>query len=268
MTASRWGNFRDIRILHVPSDFQFIHKTFKPFFDEDLRNELIRKYNLAITTDNKPFRHLITMLPFPVAYYLFYIFLFVTFLIIIFFSRHKITAGKGKMMFLSGIFGCATFSLQYLLFYKTAAFINMNLIHFSVFLIIPLFFSSVGGHISLLLTEKELKVITFALVIVGIILSMVNVFQSSWMLIFSLIAVVFVYSGFLFPLVLNTSSSTLERSMMYAINMFCGGLAYLIIISLHALLGWMISFWIIIVIMIVSFYSLLRKTSAIYSLGA
>jgi len=141
-------NPRDIQLIHMPKN-KFLSKTYGPFFNNNIYNTINNNYNTKIITDDKPFRHLITALPFPLSNYLLFLVLLFIFLFLIKGNKERKIGIHNKNIFiLSAVFGILTFGLQYLLYYKVAAFFHTSLIYFSVFLIIPLFFSSIGGYFS------------------------------------------------------------------------------------------------------------------------
>jgi hypothetical protein len=222
-----------ITLLHTPDGT----KTYDLYFDPKQRSALAGFYNTSIITDDKPFRHLVTTLPFPRQYYLLILVsVFVMALLLrVLHNRRPVPLPLLSVAF--GI-GLATFGLQYVLYYKTAAFIGTSLIYFSVFLLIPLFFGAIGGLLS-----YKLRVWS-AISLFG--LSVVAAACLLWSVSFSvppagvvgLLIVLFIFSGTVFPLLLSQAVATEDRILLYAVNMGGGGAATIMVISLHAVIGW------------------------------
>ena len=192
------------------------------------------------TTDSRPFRHKITTLPFPPSSYAFFGLALALFLLVL----GKVNEGRGiptRALLLSALFGMCTFGLQYLLFYKTAAFLHTSLVFFSVFLIIPLFFASLGGFIATRLSRAHLILAALLSAASAGVLATLDIFASSQVLILALIGFLFAASGLLFPLLIHPHSPD-TRSILYATNLFAGGLAFLLLVTLHATVGWGVAF--------------------------
>lgn len=259
-SVSAMQNPDAITLLHVPKNSVIPAQTYTPFFSDDVLKPIREQYNTSVITDDKPFRHLITTLPFPTFFYVLFLGFLALFLILIGKSIEKIkSVVPTDLLALSALFGIATFGLQYLLFYKTAAFLDTNLIFFSVFLVIPLFFSSIGGYFSVFLSRRYLIVLATFFVFIAGVLAAIDVFTSTALFVFTAIALLFFFSGFLFPMLIHPVISKDTRSMIYAVNIFAGGFAYLVMITLHATIGWVATFAIVILTVIGGVLVMVRR---------
>jgi len=223
--------------LHIPTNPVIPAVTYTPFFSDIERTAIAAAYDTSPVTDERPFRHKVTTLPFPPSSYAFFGLFTALFLMVL----GRVTETQvvpARPLALAAAFGVATFGLQYLLFYKTAAFLHTSLIFFSVFLIIPLFFSALGGFLSTRLSARHLTLATILAALAAILLATLDIFAQPFLLIFLLIALLFVYAGFLFPLLIHPHADPRTRSILYAVNLFAGGLAFLLLTTLHATLGW------------------------------
>ena len=223
--------------LHIPDNPVIPAVTYTSFFSDIERAAISAAYDTTPVTDERPFRHKVTTLPFPPSSYAFFGLFTALFLVVL----GRVTEAQtvpARPLALAALFGIATFGLQYLLFYKTAAFLHTSLIFFSVFLIIPLFFSGLGGFLSTRLSTRQLTLATVLAALAAVLISALNVFAQPLLLVFTLIAILFVYAGFLFPLLIHPYTDPRTRSILYAVNLFAGGLAFLLLTTLHATLGW------------------------------
>ena len=227
-----------VEILHVPGG---IAPPQYDFFDTHIEATPV--------TDSRPFRHMVTTLPFPPVSYAFFG-LFTALFLAVLGRVAEVRKVPTTSIILSALFGIGTFGLQYLLFYKTAAFLNTSLIFFSVFLVIPLFFSAIGGFISTLLSKRQLMFASIIALAAAVLLATLDIFSQAHLLIFVLIAILFVYAGFLFPLLIGPINDTEQRAVLYAVNIFAGGLAFLLLVTLHATLGWTLSFTLVTAVLI------------------
>jgi hypothetical protein len=247
-----------LTLLHLPPNAVTDSVTYTPYFNEEERTTLAGAYNTDIITDDKPFRHLVTPTPFPPSYYAFFLAFLAALLLVLGRLKRSGVWQDGRLVLLSAAFGILTFGLQYLLFYKTAAFLNTNLIFFAVFLLIPLFFSSLGGFAATYLKERHMLLIAAVFLIVSLILASMDVFSSTPALIFSMIAILFVVSGILFPRVLARSTLEYERTVIYAVNVAAGGFAFILMITFHATFGWLYTFIAAAILISLSMYALRR----------
>lgn len=234
LDPSTYGSGALITVLHTPDGG--VH--YSSYFNPDRRAALSKTYNTSLITDDKPFRHLVTTLPFPVQYYVGIGFSFVFMLLLVLgiaYRRIALPIGYASTAFILGVL---TFGLQYVLYYKTAAFLGTSLIFFSVFLLIPLLFGAIGGYLSQIVRPWAMLLLIVANLAVVYLLLSNTVYSLSPYLVFLLIASLFVFSGMVFPLLLARSIQKKDRSVLYALNMCGGGVATIIIISLHAVIGW------------------------------
>jgi hypothetical protein len=173
--------------------------------------------------------------------------------------RRNKSVQLSKVM-LSVWLGLVTFGLQYLLFYKTAAFLEVNLIFFSVFLLVPLFFGTIGGYFSTLLPKSYDWLLLLLLVIVSYLLASIDIFAQSKLLVLTLVAVTFIFAGILFPRLLAQAQSATERRVLYAVNLLAGGFALMCMITLHATIGWTYTFLIVVAGSVLSLLLLRRRS--------
>ena len=235
MTTAGAGIF--ITVLHTPDG----EHTYELYFDADQRQLLAGVYNTGVITDDKPFRHLVTALPFPREYY--WLLLIPTIILLVLVARlgSRIPTQKPLLPIAFGL-GLVTFGLQYALYYKTAAFIGTSLIYFSVFLLIPLLFGAVGGYLSYKLRVWQAICLFGLAVIAAWCLLMSTALSLSPTLVVGLLVVLFVFSGTVFPLLLSQVTASNDRLLLYAVNMSGGGAATIMVISLHAVIGWVYLF--------------------------
>jgi len=235
-------NPHSLTLVHVPPDSALPQLTYAPYF-EDSKNPALAGLNTDTITDDKPFRHLITPLPFPPSYYaIFLVFAALMILALGWHHARKENEIHPRVLILSAFLGILTFGLQYLLFYKTAAFLYTDLIFFSVFLIIPLFFSSLGGFVATKLSTRHLLYLTIVFLMLAYFLTTTDIFANELSIVFGTVAFLFFYAGFLFTLLLDRIVDVRTRQVAYGVNLFAGGLAFLIMITLHATIGWVITF--------------------------
>jgi hypothetical protein len=237
-----------ITVLHTPDGTQ----TYDLFFSDNKRATLAAFSNTSIITDDKPFRHLVTTLPFPRQYYLL-ILLSVGLLTLLLAAYSKRAVEQSSQLPVAFGIGLITFGLQYVLYYKTAAFIGTSLIYFSVFLLIPLFFGALGGYFSYKLRQwHAVSLVVMSSVVAGYLLFSATLSLSP-IIVFLLLTVLFVFSGMVFPLLLSQATTSEDRLLMYASNMGGGGAATIMVISLHAVIGWVYLFSILFGILMLSF---------------
>jgi|AntRauTorcE11897_2_1112592.scaffolds.fasta_scaffold07406_2 hypothetical protein len=227
-----------IELLHTP-DGEY---SYDSFFDQSRRAELADTFSINVITDDRPFRHLITTLPFPLYYYTLII---GAIAVMVIWLPHiqKVASGPAvRLALLSFVIGLVTFGFQYVLYYKTAAFLDTNLIFFAVFLLIPLFFGAIGGAFSLRISTavRTLSVI-ITIAVAGLFITQ-PLFSLAPVLVFSMIAWLFIFSGMLFPLLLTQTDSAQLRTLLYGYNICGGGVATIVMITAHATAGWIIMF--------------------------
>lgn len=223
-----------VTVLHTPDGMV----QYDSFFESEQRSALATSYNTSAITDDKPFRHLVTTLPFPILYYIFMGAVLVLIFALVHVGRSKRNGPAMQYIVTAFVLGLLTFGLQYVLYYETAAFLGMNLIFFSVFLLIPLLFGALGGYLSLLLQPATMSLVVGSSVLAGFFILHNSVFSISPLVVFLLISILFLFSGMLFPLLLSRVTGRDNRSMLYALNMCGGGCAAITVVSLHALIGW------------------------------
>jgi hypothetical protein len=238
-------NPHDITIIHEP-DTAPDALTFATYFDQEIQDSIAASANTAVISDEKPFRHLVTTLPLPPFSYTIFAFMAAISVMAIHTVMQRHTSVRLSKILLSVWLGLVTFGLQYLLFYKTAAFLEVNLIFFSIFLLLPLFFGAIGGYLSTLLPRVYDWLIITLLVGVTYVLATVDVFVQSKLFILVLVAVVFVFAGILFPRLLAQANSPTEKRVLYAVNLVAGGFALMCMITLHATIGWTPTFLIVV----------------------
>jgi len=251
-------NPTDTHLLHAPNPVDGKLIVYEPFFDKQTKENLSMKYDLAPISDEKPFRHKIMDLLLPKSAYFLYGALAMAFTALLFLRRKPVRLDI-NLCALSALVGIGTFGLQYLLFYRTAAFLHTNLIYFSAFLAIPLVFSAIGGYFSLLLSKRKTIILLLGFVLASILIGTIDIFRSELYFIFLLIGFIFVFSGVLFPMLLDKAGSIEARTILYAINIFAGGLSFLILITLHGIIGWSLSFAFVTAIVVFCTWWLLRK---------
>ena|GEM_PF-2309317 len=229
-----WNNTGPIiTVLHTPDG----KLTYDVYFDDEKRAALASVQNTSVITDDKPFRHLVTTLPFPSQYYvLILICVAVMVLLLSLLSLKK--RMRSSLLPLSFAIGLVTFGLQYVLYYKTAAFIGTSLIYFSVFLLIPLLFGAIGGYLSYKLRLGHAIGLFGCGVGAAVLLLLSATFSLVPAVVVGLLLILFVFSGTLFPLLLAQADEANERLLLYAVNMGGGGAATIMVISLHAVVGW------------------------------
>jgi 23S rRNA U2552 (ribose-2'-O)-methylase RlmE/FtsJ len=237
-------NPHDITIIHEP-DTAPDALTFATYFDQEIQDSIAASANTAVISDEKPFRHLVTTLPLPPFSYTIFAFMAAISVMAIHTVMQRHTSVRLSKILLSVWLGLVTFGLQYLLFYKTAAFLEVNLIFFSIFLLLPLSFGAIGGYLSTLLPQTYDWLIIILLVGVTYVLATVDVFAQSKLFILVLVAVVFVFAGILFPRLLAQANSPTEKRVLYAVNLVAGGFALMCMITLHATIGWTPTFLIV-----------------------
>jgi spermidine synthase len=226
------ANNTSFEILHLPNG----EEEYEPYFDPAMRANLAKNFNTSIISDDKPFRHLVTTLPFPNSYYAMFA-LALSAMLVLLPSNIKNGISITQAVF-AFVLGVTTFGLQYVLYYKTATFLGTSLIFFSVFLLIPLLFSAIGGYISHFLKLWYGFVLLVLTLLSAYMLLSGAAFASSPAVVFGLIAILFIFSGMLFPLLLMQTSHTSNRTILYGLNMCGGGLATFVAITLHAVIGW------------------------------
>lgn len=226
-----------LTLVHTPEIFADVglHETYRAYSDAIYRNELDAHYNTSIVTDNKPFRHLITNLPFPYVFYVWFL-LLASILCVLLIYTNKRTSVDLKPTVLSLLLGVATFGLQYLLYYKTAVVMNTNLIFFSVFLLVPLLFGALGGLLTPYVTGVRWSCALTAFGVLAL-LAVYDVVDTRFEA-FSLAAMIFVLSGLFFPTLLRMVNDIRSRMVLYAANLAGGGFALILYITLHATIGW------------------------------
>jgi SAM-dependent methyltransferase len=237
-------NIHDIRVLHcaaLPGGREWVYG---PYFSSWRRTRLEKDYRTGIITDSRPFRHGIRKTPFPPRYYVLYLALLGIFASVLLFSKRRDPGIFRKDGGLWGAvyFGISTFPLQYLLYYRTAARFGTSLIYYGVFLAIPLFFSALGGWISTTLKPGQFKAWIGIFLCAGGVIASINPFHYPVVLVFPLVALLFVFAGMPFPMVLQRRSGPEGRARLYAANLFSGGFAFLPWVTLHARAGWEASF--------------------------
>jgi len=154
--------------------------------------------------------------------------------------------------------GLVTFGFQYVLYYKTAAFLDTNLIFFAVFLLIPLLFGAAGGAVSLRISTSMRAITLLVSTIVAGVLITQPLFSLAPVLVFGMIAWLFIFSGMLFPLLLARTESVQLRSVLYGCNICGGGVATISMITAHATIGWIAMFTLVMISSVVLFVSLSR----------
>jgi hypothetical protein len=252
-------NPHDITIIHEPPTAPNA-QSFATYFDQATQDSIAAQANTAAISDEKPFRHLVTTLPLPpFSYTIFAVMAAITVVIIHTVMRRNKSVQLSKVM-LSVWLGLVTFGLQYLLFYKTAAFLEVNLIFFSVFLLVPLFFGTIGGYFSTLLPKSYDWLLLLLLVIVSYLLASIDIFAQSKLLVLTLVAVTFIFAGILFPRLLAQAQSATERRVLYAVNLLAGGFALMCMITLHATIGWTYTFLIVVAGSVLSLLLLRRRS--------
>lgn len=251
-------NPHDVTIVHEP-DTAPEAVTFAAYFDQQKRDEIAANSNTAVISDEKPFRHLVTTLPLPPYSYTVFAFMAAIIVMALHAVMRRDESVRLSKVLLSVWLGLVTFGLQYLLFYKTAAFLEVNLIFFSIFLLLPLAFGAVGGYLSTLLPRKYDWWLSLLLLIVAYVLATVDVFAQTKSFVLLLVALVFVFAGILFPRLLAKADSPKEKRVIYAINLVAGGFALMCMITLHATIGWTPAFIIVIIGALVSLLLLRRE---------
>lgn len=243
-----------ITTIHTPSNVSEPVE-FGPYFDEAQREQLANVANVAAITDDKPFRHLVTQTPFPPLSYSIFLAIAAVIFFLVARLRRRPEPPRLSLLAVSAGFGVLTFGLQYLLFYKTAAFIHTSLIFFSIFLLLPLAFSALGGYLA---TYRRITT-TWGLVLAwGLLatsLAVVNVFAAPRAAVLLVIATLFAISGVLFPRVLDRAQSLSERRAIYACNVIAGGFALVIMVTLHAVIGWALTFAVVAILLALSLWS-------------
>jgi len=244
----------EIQILHTPDGVN----TYTSFFDPAKRAALANTFSINSNTDDRPFRHLITRLPFPVHYYLLVGAAIAILALLIPRVRTITELPTMRLVLVSFFMGLVTFGFQYVLYYKTAAFLDTNLIFFAVFLLIPLLFGAAGGAVSLRISTSMRAITLLVSTIVAGVLITQPLFSLAPVLVFGMIAWLFIFSGMLFPLLLARTESVQLRSVLYGCNICGGGVATISMITAHATIGWIAMFTLVMISSVVLFVSLSR----------
>jgi len=251
-------NPHDITTLHEPSMVDNA-VTFDTYFDPAVQAEVTANGNTEVISDEKPFRHLVTTLPLPPFSYTIFAFMAAVSVLMVHAVMRRHESVRVSKVLLSVWLGLVTFGLQYLLFYKTAAFLEVNLIFFSIFLLLPLFFGAIGGYLSTLLPPTYDRLLVLLLLIVAYLLATVDVFAMSKVFILTLVALTFVFAGILFPRLLAQATTPVEKRVMYAANLVAGGFALMSMVTLHATIGWTPAFMLVVAGAVVSILLLRTK---------
>lgn len=244
-------NPHNITIVHEPNRAEN-PVVYNEYFDLSERDRIAAIGNTDIISDEKPFRHLVTTLPLPPFSYA--IFGFMAVIIVLVFNAvwQRFPYIRMSYVTLSVWLGLVTFGLQYLLFYKTAAFLDISLIFFSIFLLLPLLFGAFGGYVSTLLPRRYDWLLALGILIAAYILLTVDVFLQTKLVVLVLVASMFVIAGLLFPRLLEAATSEREKRVIYAVNLIAGGFALMVMITLHATIGWSLTFLLVVIGMLSS----------------
>jgi spermidine synthase len=239
-------NPHDITIIHEPGTASDAI-TFATYFDQDMQDSIAAGGNTAAISDEKPFRHLVTTLPLPPFSYTIFAFMAALTVMVVHTVVRRNESLRLSKLVLSIWLGLVTFGLQYLLFYKTAAFLEVNLIFFSIFLLLPLFFGTIGGYVSTLLPRSYDWLLLVLLTVASYVLVTIDVFAQTKVLILGLVATIFVFAGVLFPRLLAQANSPAEKRVLYAVNLVAGGFALMCMVTLHATIGWTPAFLLVVI---------------------
>ena len=244
-------NPHQITTVHEPSKASN-PVVYDEYFNPVMRAQIDAVGNTEAISDERPFRHLVTTLPLPPYSYAVFGFMAVSIILVIQFVWQRFAELRSTHIAFSIWLGLVTFGLQYLLFYKTAAFLDVSLIFFSIFLLLPLLFGALGGYVSTLLPRRYDWLLATIILIVAYVLLTVDVFLQSKLFILTLVASMFVIAGVLFPRLLEAATSEREKRVIYAVNLIAGGFALMIMITLHATIGWSAAFMLTIIGMLMS----------------